>query len=155
MMERYHITFHGPARGAIPLMSVTTASKYPDTRTVALRGVGALVVAVLANGILLTVVLQTNAVQRFQPLNYTSVIVLTSVGLLGATVVYWLLVQWKRDPDRYFAWIAIIVLVVSFIPDVGLLYVDPQATIAGVVVLMAMHAIAAGVAIGVLTELGR
>lgn len=136
-------------------MSITPPATGPDTRTIALRGIGAIVVALVANLALLTAVLQTAAVPRFQPLNYISVVTLTTLGLLGATLVYWLLVQWKPDPDRLFAWIAGIILVVSFLPDIGLLYVDPQATVPGVLVLMAMHVIAAAVAVGMLTELGR
>lgn len=136
-------------------MAIQSTARGPDTRTIVRRGITAIVVAVVANVLVLTAVLQTGAVPRFQPLNYTAVVFLTTTGLLGATVVYWLLVQWKPAPDRLFVWIAGIILLVSFVPDLGLLTVDPQATIPGIAVLMAMHVIAAVVAVGVLTELGR
>lgn len=133
-------------------MHIRVAPEGPTTRTVVIRGVAAIFLALLVNVTLLTIVLQGGVVPRFRPLDYTSVVTLTTLGVLGATVVYWLLVQWKPEPDRLFAWIAGILLVVSFLPDIGLLYIDPQATVPGVLVLMGMHVIAAIVAVGMLTD---
>ena len=136
-------------------MSVTIPDAEPDGVTVAIRGAQAIVIAAIANTFLLSAVLLAGVVEPFEPLEYTSVVVLTALGVLGATIVYWLLVQWKPNPDQYFVWIAVILLLVSFIPAIGLLLRDPAATIPGVAVLMAMHTIAAAVSIGLLTELGR
>ena len=136
-------------------MSVTIPDAEPDGVTVAIRGAQAIVIAAIANTFLLSAVLLAGVVEPFEPLEYTSVVVLTALGVLGATIVYWLLVQWKPNPDQYFVWIAVILLLVSFIPAIGLLLRDPVATIPGVAVLMAMHTIAAAVSIGLLTELGR
>lgn len=136
-------------------MSVTIPDSEPEGVAIALRGAQAIVIAVIANTFLLSAILLTGVVEPFEPLNYASVVVLTALGVLGATVVYWLLVQWKPNPDRYFVWIAIILLIVSYIPDIGLLARDPAATILGVGVLMVMHTIAAAVSIAILTDLGR
>lgn len=136
-------------------MSVRIPDAEPDGVTVAIRGAQAIVIAVIANTFLLSAVLLAGVVEPFEPLEYPSVVVLTALGVLGATVVYWLLVQWKPDPDQYFVWVAVVVLLVSFIPDIGLLLGDPAATIPGVAVLMAMHTIAAAVSIAVLTEFVR
>lgn len=136
-------------------MSVTIPDGEPDGVTVAIRGAQAIVIAAIANTFLLSAVLLAGVVDPFEPLEYTSVIVLTALGVLGATLVYWLLVQWKPNPDQYFVWIAVVVLLVSFIPVIGLLLRDPAATIRGVAVLIAMHSVAAAVSIGLLTELGR
>ena len=70
---------------------------------------------------------------------------------MGATVTYWLLVRRASNPDRTFVRVASVVLVVSFVPDVGLLSGDPAATVPGVVVLMAMHVVVAAVSVTVLT----
>lgn len=136
-------------------MSVRIPDAEPDGVTVAIRGAQAIVIAVIANTFLLSAVLLAGVVDPFEPLEYPSVVVLTALGVLGATIVYWLLVQWKPDPDQYFVWVAVVVLLVSFIPDIGLLLRDPGATILGVAVLMAMHTIAAAVSIAVLTEFLR
>lgn len=136
-------------------MSVTIPDSEPEGVAIALRGAQAIVIAVIANTLLLSAILLSGVVEPFEPLNYASVVVLTALGVLGATVVYWLLVQWKPNPDQYFVWIAVVVLLVSFIPVIGLLLRDPAATIRGVAVLIAMHTVAAAVSIGLLTELGR
>lgn len=135
-------------------MSVTIPDSEPDGVAVAIRGAQAVVIATIANTFLLSAVLLVDAVTPFEPLDYPSVVVLTALGVLGATVVYWLLVQWKPNPDEYFVWIAVVVLLVLYIPAIGLLVRDPAATIPGVAVLMTMHTIAAAVSIGFLTELG-
>lgn len=71
----------------------------------------------------------------------------TLLGALGATLVYGL-VRWRSPrPERPFLVIAIVVLLVSFIPDLLLFKLPPnpieQVTVGGVVALMAMHVVAA------------
>jgi len=56
----------------------------------------------------------------------------------------------RRDADRPFVRVAAAVLVLSFIPDIALLAVDPTATPLAVVVLMAMHAAVAAASVGLL-----
>ena len=132
------------------------SSARPGNRTaVALRGVMAIVIAVAANSFLLTALLLSGAVEPFEPLSYPSVVSLTALGVGGATVVYWLVARWKATPDTWFLAVALVVLVISFIPAIGWFLTDPAGSLDGVVVLMSMHVVAAVVAIAVLTDLGR
>jgi hypothetical protein len=55
------------------------------------------------------------------------------------------------DPQRAYVIIAIVALVLSWIPDVALLVIDePGATIPAVLALMTMHAVAAASVVGLL-----
>ncbi len=136
-------------------MSTVTPTVRPTRSVLARRGLLAVVLSVLANGLVLSLVLASGAVQPFAPLSYPSVLFLSGAGAAGATLVYGLLSTRVENPDRTFLRVAVAVLVVSFIPDIGLLFGDPQATIPGVLVLMAMHVVVAGVCVGTLTRLGR
>lgn len=71
------------------------------------------------------VVTVTDAVEPFQPLTYPPVVLFSVLGALGAAVVYGVLVRRVADPDRTFLRVAAVALVVSFVPDVGLLAADP------------------------------
>ncbi|MDZ7731484.1 MAG: hypothetical protein U5K37_12085 [Natrialbaceae archaeon] len=59
----------------------------PDWQRIAIRGFSAIVLAVLANVVLLTIVLEADLVIPFDPLRYPPVVFLTTMGTLGATVV--------------------------------------------------------------------
>jgi len=75
---------------------------------------------------------------------------------IGAVVVYGLVRRYTERPERLFRWIALAVLMLSFVPDLWLLSdsgVDAfaGATPAGVGVLMLMHVVAAAVIVWSLT----
>lgn len=114
------------------------------------RGGMAVVVAVVLNVIIVFVSGSLNIAPGFQPLSVPPVVFLTAAGAVGATVVYGLLGRFVDDVNRAFVRIAGVVLLLSFVPDIGLLVADPAATVPGVVVLMVMHVIVAGVAVGAL-----
>ncbi len=133
-------------------MTANVSERSVGRRDIATRGAVAVVGAVLANVLLLAVVLASGAVRPFDPLQYAPVALFTAAGAVAATVVYGFLAARRADPDAAFVRIAVAVLVVSFLPDLGLLYVDPAATPAGVVVLMLMHVVAAVVIVAVLTD---
>ena len=76
----------------------------------------------------------------------------TPDGVVGATLVYALLLRRSRAPRRTFVRVAAAVLVLSFLPDLALLALDPAATVGGVVVLMLMHVVVAAASVGVLTR---
>lgn len=88
----------------------------------------------------------------FRALTPPPVAFLSAVGALGATAVYWLLVRTGAvdRPARTFRRVAAAVLVVSFLPDIGLLWADPAATLPGILVLMLMHVVVAAVSVGLL-----
>lgn len=120
------------------------------SKSLLVRGAIAVVVAVVLNVILVFVSGRLSIAPGFRPLSVPPVVFLSAAGAVGATVVYGLLDRFVDDVDWAFVWIAGVVLLLSFVPDIGLLVADPAATISGVVVLMIMHVIVAGVAVGTL-----
>jgi hypothetical protein len=119
------------------------------------RGGLAVVLAVLANAVLVVGVGALDLAPEFRALTLPPVAFLSALGAGGATVVYWLLGRYVKEVDRTFLRIAGAVLVLSFVPDVALLAIDPAATVLGVVVLILMHVIVAGVSVGTLVYWGR
>jgi hypothetical protein len=86
----------------------------------------------------------------FRPLAAPPVVVLTVAAIAGATGVYGVLRSRSATPARTFRRVAAIVLLASWVPDLGLLIVDETATAAGVAVLMAMHAVVAAACVALL-----
>lgn len=91
----------------------------------------------------------------FMPLTFGAVIFFTTMGVLGATIVYAALGRFSSRPVSLFRRVALIVLVVSFIPDL-LLPFQPQAfpgvTWPNAIALMVLHAIAWAVCVPLLTR---
>ena len=123
-----------------------------DGRTIATRGGLATVVSLVGNWLFLAIVLGADLVEPFDPVSVGPVTLLTVLGAVGATVVYWLLDRRSDDPDRLFIIVAAVVLILSFVPDLALLELDPEATISGVIALMIMHVIVAVGCVGLLTD---
>jgi hypothetical protein len=88
-----------------------------DTRTIAIRGIVAAIVGAAVNAGLVAATGAAGIAPDFMALTYPPVVFLSVVGALGATVVYALLQCRSRDPDRTFARVAAVVLVLSFVPD--------------------------------------
>ena len=126
-------------------------SRSLGTGSIVRRGALAAVVASVANAVLVLAATAVGVAPGFRPLALPPVLLLTVLGVAGATAVYWLLRRRATNPDRTFVRVAAVVLVLSFLPDIGLLSADPAATVAGVVVLMAMHVVAAAASVAVLT----
>ena len=93
---------------------------------------------------------------RFPPLaSVGGAIIFTVVPAIVAVVLYALLLRFAANPVRIFAIVAVIVLVVSFIPDVIYVPTVPGSSTGQTVVLMVMHVVAAVVIVGMLTSLAR
>lgn len=80
----------------------------------------------------------------------------TTVGAVGAVAVHATLRRLARRPDTLFRRVAVVVLVLSFLPDLWLLTDGaresvPGVTVSGVALLMLMHVVAAAVIVWVLT----
>ena len=72
----------------------------------------------------------------------------TAGGIVLAGVVYVVLPRVVHDADRVYVRIAIVVLVLSWIPDVALLFInEPGASVPAVASLMVMHAVAAAIVV--------
>ncbi|MFD1645498.1 DUF6069 family protein [Haloarchaeobius litoreus] len=103
----------------------------------------ALVAALLGNLAILNLAISAALAPDLMALDYPPVAILTTVGVLGAAVVYWLLSTRVESPTQTFTGLAWGVLVLSFVPDIGILLVDETATAAGVGALAFMHLTAA------------
>jgi len=80
----------------------------------------------------------------------------TAGGVLLAGVVFAVLRRFVRDADRVYVRLAVVALVLSWIPDVALLVIhDPGATVPAVASLMVMHAVTAAIVATLLVRIAR
>src|SRR5262245_33092727 len=114
------------------------------------------IISVVANVIIWLIAKAVlNIPPRFAPLaDPGSVIVLTIIGVTGAVIVFAIVSRFARHPIKLFRIIALVVLLLSFLPDIGLLTIPGMSTPA-VIVLMLMHVVAAAISVGLLTNLSR
>ena len=93
----------------------------------------------------------------FSPLTAPAVATMTVAGMIGATAVFGWLAHVRPDPRGAFVRIALVALVVSWLPDLGIWVtgVFPHTTGAGVLSLMALHPVAAAFAIAILYRFGQ
>ena len=115
----------------------------------------AIVAAVAANFVVRAIALAVLSVPvDFLQLQSPSVVFFTVIGVLGAVIAFAIVGRRSRTPVRTYQIVAGVVLLLSFLPDIGLLLAGaPGATLPGVLVLMLMHVVAAVVAVGILTRL--
>ena len=129
----------------------------PSTARLVVVG-ATLVLAATAADVILAMVLRgaLGVPAGFSPLTFPAVATMTIAGMIGATVVFGWLAHTRPDPRAAFVRIAIAALVLSWLPDVGIWItgVFPHTTGAGIVSLMALHPIAAGLAVGILNRFG-
>ena len=127
--------------------------------TLGLTAVAAALFATLGLRFLALLVIDVPA--EFPPLaGIAPTIFFTTVSSIAAVGVYALVRRTSDRADTVFRWIALVVLLVSFVPDFLLLSEGaseafPGATPAGAGVLMAMHVAAAAAIVGVLTTGAR
>ena len=82
----------------------------------------------------------------FLPLSFAVPIVFTVVGVLGAVIAYALIGRFAKRPLPLFRRVALITLVVSFVPDILML-------VTGFNPGIVMHVVAWAIAVGMLTRL--
>jgi Family of unknown function (DUF6069) len=122
-------------------------------------GLLAIIASVAANVLVRQLAVATLGISHdFEELNgigsIITIISLTTVGALGAVIVFALLARFARRPILMFKRIAVVALVLSFVPDVLLLVASvPGATVVSVGVLMSMHLVAWAISVGMLTTL--
>lgn len=93
---------------------------------------------------------------RFLPLaGVSGEIVFTLPAALVAVLLYAALLRFARRPVRTFTLIAAIVFVVTLIPDFTYIPTVPGVTVGQTAILVAMHIVAAGVIVRMLTALAR
>jgi divalent metal cation (Fe/Co/Zn/Cd) transporter len=76
----------------------------------------------------------------------------TAFGAVGATVVYGAIHGRSETPDRTFSLVAAVALVLSLIPDIGLIQSDPSVTVGVGVVLMVLHVTTAVACVALLID---
>lgn len=121
-------------------------------------GLLATVISVIANALIVTIARGLfNVPQEFPPFTVPQFTFLTIAGVVGATIVFAVVGRFARRPIRAFTWIAVVALILSWIPDFGLLAARPfpGTTIQSVGTLMFMHVVTAAISVGLLTRLGR
>ncbi len=92
----------------------------------------------------------------FQPLTTPTVASFTIIGMIAATGVFAWAARARPDPIRTFLVIATVGLFLSWLPDIGIWVtaVFHGTTAAGILSLMALHVVAAGCAVAILTRFG-
>jgi hypothetical protein len=123
----------------------------------ALVGLGTVVAAVLAN---LIVYLIGSVVVGYDPqfvvlANASGTILFTVVPAVVAVLLYAALIRFTSNPARIFTNIAVVVLIISLIPDLTYIPTVPGASTGQTAILMLMHVVAAGVIVSMLTRLTR
>jgi hypothetical protein len=117
-----------------------------------------IIAAVVANQIVHLLALSLfNISPEFPPLQAGTPIAFTIMGVLGAVIVFAIIGRLSRRPIRLFRMIALIVLVLSFIPDIALLVTGaiPGTSLVAVGTLAVMHVVAWAVTVWMLTTLAR
>jgi hypothetical protein len=108
----------------------------------------ALVVAIPLDLAIEALTRQVFAVSPDFPPFQGSVAPYTAGGIVLAGVVYAVLQRFVRDADRVYVRLAIVALVLSWIPDVALLFInEPGVSVPAVASLMVMHAAAAAIVV--------
>ncbi|MDR9381052.1 MAG: DUF6069 family protein [Natronomonas sp.] len=115
------------------------------------RGVAALALSLVISWLITFGAISAAVAPELNALQYGSVTFLTTVGVVGATLVYGVLARVSSNPDRLFTIVAAVVLVLSLIPDVTVIPNQPGGNLAAGGILGAMHVTTAVVCVVVLT----
>ena len=147
---------------SVALTSSLSSSDSVPSRTVswrrfALVGLGTVIAAVLAN---LLVYLLGSLVVGYDPqfvvlANPSGTILFTVVPAIVAVLLYAALIRFTSNPARIFTNIAIVVLIISLIPDLIYIPSVPGASSGQTAILMLMHVVAAVVIVSMLTSFTR
>jgi hypothetical protein len=90
---------------------------------------------------------------EFEPFQGT-VAPYTAGGVVLAGAVFAALRRFVRDAAPVYVRVAVVALLLSWIPDVGLLFInEPGATVPAVASLMVMHAVAAAIVVTLLVKI--
>jgi len=137
--------------------STLVESRVVDWGRYALVGLATVAAAVIANAL---VYFFGSAVVAYDPrfivlANVSATILFTVVPAIVAVLLYAALPRYSRNPERVFTTIAVVVLIVSLIPDLLYIPTVPGASAGQTAVLMVMHIVAAVVIVAMLTTLTR
>ncbi|MDQ2997428.1 MAG: DUF6069 family protein [Chloroflexota bacterium] len=117
-------------------------------------GALAIVASVIANLIIRIITVDLLGIgKEFLPLGWGPPIIFTIMGVLGAVAVFAIVARFSKRPIRLFRIIGLVVLVLSLLPDIGLLNANamPGTSLGSVIALMLMHVAAGAITIWLLT----
>jgi hypothetical protein len=147
---------------SVALTSSSSSSAPEASRSVswgrfALIGLATVVAAVIAN---LVIYALGSLVVGYDPgfvvlATPGGTILFTVVPAIVAVLLYAVLMRFSANPARIFTNIAVVVLIVSLIPDLTYIPSVPGASLSQTAVLMVMHVVAAVVILSMLTRLTR
>ena len=139
-------------------MSLDIKQKEVDSSRIWLGGLVTIVLSIIGNLILLWIAnLLVDVPPEFAPLGPLRISVFTVAFLLGTIIVYAILAAKVEHPIRTYQRVGWIFLIVSFIPDIAMLFVDfmPGATVTAVIILMLTHVVAGLIALYLLPAMTR
>ena len=129
----------------------------PGWQRLLAAGAGLVLAATVANVLIAMALRNGLGVPRaFTPLSTPAVATFTVVGMIGATLVFAWVARVQANPRRTFVLIAMAGLIVSWLPDLAIWAtgVFPGTTTTGIISLMALHVVAAGLTVGILLRFG-
>jgi hypothetical protein len=135
------------------------AAERIDTRRIGWVGLAAIIASVIANAVVANVARALfNVPAEFTPFTWPQYTFFTVIGVGAGVGVFAVIARFARQPIRLFRIIAGLALVLSFLPDIGLLLAGEQAPFPGVNAqtvgtLMFMHLVSAAICVGLLTTL--
>ncbi|QLG50407.1 DUF6069 family protein [Natrinema halophilum] len=138
------------------MTSKATGSSSSGTASLSGIALSGAVALVLSLGVNWLIVFGANAggiAPNLMALNYSPVSLFTALGVVGATVTYGILTRVAVDPDRPFAAVAAIVLLISLLPDFIVIPGEPGGSLVAGTILGAMHVTTAVICVGTLTDL--
>lgn len=115
-------------------------------------GALALVLSWALNAALTTVAQMAGVGDGLMQLTYPPVLFFTTVGVVGATLVYAALDRLTSTPDRLFVVVAAVVLVLSVVPDFTYIPSQPGGSVTAGAVLASMHVAAAAITVWFLVD---
>ena len=100
--------------------------------------------SLIANALLVAIILPLtstpSSVMTFHVAGPTGVF--TTIGVIGAAIVLALLRRFSTNPNNVFVWVAVVVFLLSLLPDIFVHHLGPmfaQITAGGAILLMTMH----------------
>jgi hypothetical protein len=134
--------------------TMTERTKQIASGQLAKAGALAVVASVAANLIIRIIAVNILGIgSDFPPLGWGPPIVFTIIGVVGAVIVFAIVARFAKRPTWLFRIIGLMVLLLSLLPDIGLLNSNamPGTSLGSVVVLMLMHLAAGAITIWLLT----
>ena len=131
-------------------MSTSLSSSPRTTRPSVVSAVLTLiVVAVALNTLVAAVAVNAGASATFPPLTFPAYTTFTVIGVIVGWIGWRIVQRRAANPRRVLSILVPAVALVSFIPDLLLLWLDvvPGTTVAGVIALMVMHVVVIAVAV--------